>query len=119
MVTNNKWGISTAADTQHGEKNVADRGKAFGMKTMTILGNDPEESYLKLKEAMDYIRKERKPILLEAHVSRLYGHSSASGANFVGNEEDPLKSFETKLESAGLLSRDEMKKIWDKHNGLS
>ncbi len=116
VVTNNKWGISTAADPQHGEKQIADRGKAFGMKTMVINGLDPEESYLKLKEAMDYIRTEKKPVLLEAMVSRLYGHSSASGANFVQNEQDPVKEFESKLESSGLLTREKIKTIWDNYS---
>ena len=116
VVTNNKWGISTAAEGQHGDLVIADRGKAFGMKTMVINGLDPEESYLKLQEAMNYVRTERKPLLMEAKVSRLYGHSSASGGNFVTGEEDPLKTFEDRLESSGLLKRDQMKKIWDTYN---
>lgn len=111
IVTNNAWGISTASCTQHGEKNIADRGKAFGMKTMQINGNDVEEAYLGLQEAMAYIRKERKPVLLEARVSRLYGHSSASGANIVADEVDPLALFESKLEAAGVLSRKQMDQI--------
>ena len=40
LVTNNKWGISTHWDGQHGESRIADRGKAFGMPTATIDGND-------------------------------------------------------------------------------
>lgn len=108
IVTNNKWGISTSAEGQHGETNVADRGKAFNMRTKTIDGNDPINSYLELKEAMEYVRKERKPFLLEAVVSRLYGHSSASGANFVGNETDCLALFEERLEKHGVLTRKEM-----------
>ena len=111
IVTNNKWGISTPADTQHGEKFVADRGKAFGMKTMIINGNDVEESWFAIKEAMDYIRRERKPVLLEARVSRLYGHSSASGANLVSGEADSLAIFEARLESAGILTRKKMDQI--------
>ena len=79
IVTNTQWGISTAASTQHGEKRIADRGKAFGMRTGTIDGNDPEVAYHGLKAAMDYVRSERKPFVLEAAVSRLYGHSSSSG----------------------------------------
>lgn len=108
IVTNNKWGISTAAAGQHGEKNVADRGKAFGMRTKTIDGNDPVTAYNELKEAMAYVRTERKPFLLEANVSRLYGHSSASGANFVTDEIDCIKQFEDRLESLGVLTREEM-----------
>lgn len=115
IVTNNGWGISTDACTQHGEKNVADRGKAFGMKTMTINGLDVEDSWFALEEAIGYIRKERKPVLLEAKVSRLYGHSSATGANFVGGEVDPLVEFETKLEAEGILSRQDMDDLRERY----
>jgi 2-oxoisovalerate dehydrogenase E1 component alpha subunit len=111
IVTNNTWGISTPACTQHGDKSIADRGKAFGMKTMSINGNDVEEAYFGLKEAMTYIRKERKPVLLEARVSRLYGHSSASGANRVPDEFDSLENFETQLEQAGIMTRKQMDQV--------
>lgn len=109
-VQNNQWGISTSYESQHGEEFIAHRGKAFGMKTMVINGNDPEECYLKLQEAFDYIRTERKPVLLEAMVSRLYGHSSASGANLV-EEEDCLEVFENKILQAGYLSKEDLIKI--------
>ena len=108
IVTNNEWGISTAYHTQHGEKCIADRGKAFGIKTQVINGNDVEASYHALQTAMEYVRKERKPFLLEAKVSRLYGHSSASGAVFNTQEEDPVKIFEEKLKSKGLLTDDKI-----------
>lgn len=106
-VQNNRWGISTAFEGQHGEQRISDRGKAFGMETLTYNGNDPVESYLKLQEAISYVRKERKPFLLEALVSRLYGHSSASGANWVSDEVDCLAEFEKRLKSADLLSDQE------------
>ena len=110
-VQNNRWGISTSYDTQHGEKNVADRGKAFGIRTCVINGNDPVESYLRLAEEMDYIRKNRKPVLLEAQVSRLFGHSSASGANPV-DELDPVREFEQRLLRAGVIKSDAAKELW-------
>ncbi|MCB0355583.1 MAG: thiamine pyrophosphate-dependent dehydrogenase E1 component subunit alpha [Bdellovibrionales bacterium] len=109
-VQNNLWGISTSYESQHGEEFIAHRGKAFGIKTMVINGNDPEESYIKLQEAFDYIRSERKPVLLEAMVSRLYGHSSASGANRV-EEEDCLEIFEQKLIQAGYLTTEDIQKM--------
>jgi 2-oxoisovalerate dehydrogenase E1 component alpha subunit len=116
IVTNNEWGISTAAATQHGEKNIADRGKAFGMKTTVINGNDPEESYLAISDAVEYVRSERKPFLMEARVSRLYGHSSATGANFVTGELDCLAQFERKLEAGGILTRAKMDEIRAQYN---
>lgn len=115
IVTNNHWGISTPASTQHGEKHIADRGKAFGIKTRTINGNDVEESYYAIQEAMEYVRLERKPYLLEARVSRLYGHSSASGAVFHGEEEDPLKTLEQKLLSENLISAEEITSLREKY----
>jgi 2-oxoisovalerate dehydrogenase E1 component alpha subunit len=108
LVTNNRWGISTSFDGQHGESRISDRGKAFGMPTATIDGNDPEVAYTALKKAIDYVRTERKPYLLEATVSRLYGHSSASGANFVKDEGDCLAAFEKKLEDKKLITRVQM-----------
>jgi 2-oxoisovalerate dehydrogenase E1 component alpha subunit len=115
IVTNNEWGISTPARTQHGEKRISDRGKAFGIESKTINGNDPEVSYRELKKAMDYVRTERRPFLLEAMVSRLYGHSSSSGANFIVEEVDPLAEIEKALEERGILSRSQMDSLREKH----
>lgn len=111
VVTNNQWGISTHASTQHGDKFIARRGEAFGIRNKTIDGNDPVNAYNELKEAMEYVRKERKPFLIEAMVSRLYGHSSASGANFALQETDCLRDFEQKLEADGVLTRDDMSQL--------
>jgi 2-oxoisovalerate dehydrogenase E1 component alpha subunit len=96
-VQNNGWGISTAYEGQHGETFIADRAKAFNIRSRVINGNDPIESYIAIKEEMDYIRKTGKPSFIEAKVSRLYGHSSASGANFVPHEVCPVREFETYL----------------------
>ncbi len=111
-VQNNKWGISTCYDGQHGENEIADRARAFNIKSRVINGNDPVESYLAIQEDIDYIRKTGKPAFIEAHVSRLYGHSSASGANPIASEVDPVKEFETRLLKAGILTADKAKSIW-------
>ena len=111
IVTNNKWGISTHYQGQHGEKRISDRGKAFGIESKTIDGNDPEVSYRELSAAMEYVRAERKPFLLEAVLSRLYGHSSASGANRVNDEADCITGFERRLEERGLLKRQQIDEL--------
>jgi 2-oxoisovalerate dehydrogenase E1 component alpha subunit len=108
IVTNNRFGISTPYDTQHGEKYIADRGKAFGIETAVIDGNDPESSWAGLTKAMDYVRTQRRPYLLEVTVSRLYGHSSASGANYHKDEVDCLANFEATLEKRGIKTRKAM-----------
>lgn len=113
-VQNNKWGISTSYDTQHSEKNIADRGKAFGIRTVIVNGNDPIETYLAIQTEMDYIRQTGKPVLAEFRVSRLYGHSSASGAN---RETDicPIMDFEKRVVDQKLITSADVKKIWTEY----
>ena len=114
IVTNNGWGISTPGHEQHGEAHVSDRGKPFGIKTMLVDGNDVEASYRALDQAMKYVRTERKPLLLEAYVSRLYGHSSSSGSNFVEGEIDCVAELETKLVARGLRTPSECAALREK-----
>lgn len=111
-VQNNRWGISTDYESQHGEASIADRGKAFGIRTAVYNCNDPIEAYKGLQEELTYVRKTRKPVLVECTVSRLNGHSSASGANRSSEEFDGLLEFERKLLSWGYLKEKEAKAIW-------
>jgi 2-oxoisovalerate dehydrogenase E1 component alpha subunit len=111
IVTNNRYGISTPYAGQHGYDQIAERGKAFNMPTAVIDGNDPEASYAALSKAIDYVRTERKPYLLEAMVSRLRGHSSASGANPALDEVDCLARFQHTVEDRKLMTRTQIERL--------
>jgi 2-oxoisovalerate dehydrogenase E1 component alpha subunit len=112
-VQNNGYGISTPYDGQHGESQIADRARAFNIRSRVINGNDPVEAYLTIKEEMEYIRKTGKPSFMEIKVSRLYGHSSADGANRKTELLDCVVNFEKKLIDAGILTKAEVAKIWE------
>ncbi len=114
-IQNNKWGISTNYDEQHGEKHVSDRGKPFGIRTGVYNGNDPVEAYLAIQSDLAYIRKTGKPVVSEFTVSRLYGHSSASGANRILEEACCLEQFEKKLVDNKILTSSECQKIKDEY----
>src|SRR5689334_18092043 len=116
IVANNRYGISTPFAGQHAYDQIAERGKAFRIQTAVVDGNDPEASYTALKLAMDYVRTERKPYLLETMVSRLRGHSSASGANPADGEVDCLERFERVLEERKLLTRSQADKLREQYN---
>lgn len=103
IVENNGWGISTSAGSQHGEKHVIDRGKAFGIPGEVVDGNDPIASWHAIARGMEHCRRLRKPYMIEAMVSRLYGHSSSSGALRVKNETDCIALFEKRLLDAGVI----------------
>jgi hypothetical protein len=50
--------------------------------------------------------------MIEATVSRLYGHSSSSGAARVKDEPDPISLFEEKLLDARVIDRDEIEYVY-------
>lgn len=108
IVTNNNWGISTAANTQHSEKHVIDRGEPFGIPGEVVDGNDPVASWHAIDRAMRHCRQRRRPFMLEAMVSRIYGHSSSSGALREKNEADPIRLFESKMIDAGIIDQDDI-----------
>jgi 2-oxoisovalerate dehydrogenase E1 component alpha subunit len=113
IVTNNGWGISTPACSQHGEKHTSDRGKPFGIPGAVVDGNDPIASWHAVKRAMEYCRQERRPFMLEAMVSRLYGHSSSSGAMRVRGEPDCIAQFEQKLLRTGAIEPEMIERVHD------
>jgi 2-oxoisovalerate dehydrogenase E1 component alpha subunit len=113
VVMNNGWGISTPACSQHGERQIIDRGKAFGIPGEVVDGNDPIASWHAIARAMEYCRHKRRPYLLEAMVSRLYGHSSSSGALRVKGEPDAIELFEHRLHKAGVLDEAAIEQVHD------
>ncbi len=115
LVVNNRYGISTPYNQVHGDRIIAKRADAHGIRWDTVNGNDPIASWNKLAEVIEYVRKERKPFCLEATVSRLYGHSSASGAARVTNEVDCLVDFEKQLVSEKLFSAKECESIREEY----
>jgi 2-oxoisovalerate dehydrogenase E1 component alpha subunit len=103
MITmNNGWGISTPHCTQHHAEHTIERGKAFGIPGEVVDGNDPVASWFAIERALQHCRIERKPYMLEAMVSRLYGHSSSSGAPR-SSDPDCIALFESRLLDAQLL----------------
>ncbi|MBL8793396.1 MAG: thiamine pyrophosphate-dependent dehydrogenase E1 component subunit alpha [Planctomycetia bacterium] len=111
VVTNNGWGISTSACSQHSESSVIDRGKPHGIPGEVVNGNDPVASWHAVRRGLDYCRRERKPYMIEALVSRLYGHSSSSGCQRVRNESDCIRDFEMQLLDAGLADAEALRRV--------
>ena len=111
IITNNGWGISTRAASQHGEQHIVDRGKGFGIPGEAVDGNDPVASWFAVQRALRYTREMRSPYMLEAMVSRLNGHSSSSGALRVTNEPDCIAVFEERMLEAGIVDRATLKQV--------
>jgi 2-oxoisovalerate dehydrogenase E1 component alpha subunit len=102
VVTNNGYGISTPACSVHAERSVIDRGMAFNIPGEVTDGNDPIRAWYAVERALTHCRTTRHPYMLEATVSRLYGHSSSSGALRDRVQDDPIARFERVLLDEGV-----------------
>src|SRR5262249_15267362 len=68
-------------------------------------GNDPIASWHTIARAMNHVRRQRRPFMIEAMVSRLYGHSSSSGALRVKDEPCCIQQFESRLLEVGAIDK--------------
>ena len=88
LIQDNDWGISVSAD----EARVMDAyeyAAGFkGMKRMRIDGSDFIESYTKMEEAIEYVRKQRSPLLLHAKVPLLGHHTSGVRKEWYRTSDD-------------------------------
>ncbi len=111
VIENNGYGLSTPSSEQFICKQLADRAPGYGMKGITIDGNNILEVYHAIKEAREYCIKEQKPILVECMTFRMRGHEEASGVKYVPKElfemwaeKDPLSNYEKWLLKKDILS---------------
>lgn len=118
IIENNGYGLSTPVNEQYACAQLADRAIGYGMKGMTIDGNNVLEVYNTIKEAREYCIKEQKPILIECMTFRMRGHEEASGVKYVPKElfeewgqKDPLSNYEIFLQKEGILSDKDIENI--------
>ena len=110
-VENNGYGLSTPTKEQYRCKDIADRGKGYGMESFVLDGNNIIEVYTKMEKLAASIRKRPRPILVEFKTFRMRGHEEASGTKYVPKElmdewskKDPVDNFRTFLLEQRILS---------------
>ena len=115
IVTNNGWGISTPACTparRAARSSTAARRSASPARWWTATTRSPAGT--PSRRAMDYCRRERRPYMLEAMVSRLHGHSSSSGAARVKDEPDCIDAVRAEAARGRACSTpDDVEQIHD------
>jgi acetoin:2,6-dichlorophenolindophenol oxidoreductase subunit alpha len=83
---------------------ISDWARPFGIEAKTIDGNDVEAVFDAAKEAVGYVRTNRKPYFLETYTYRQQGHMAADDQAYVNKDElarwlqkDPIKTLEFRL----------------------
>lgn len=91
LVQDNQWGISVSAEEARA-MNAYEYAAGFkGLKRVQCDGSDFVISYETMQAAFEYVRTERKPILVHARVPLLGHHTSGVRKEFYRTREDLLK----------------------------
>lgn len=88
LVQDNEWGISVTKEEAR-TSDAYDFAAGFvGLNRMKVDGTDFEASFLAMKEAVDFVRTERKPMLVCASTVLIGHHTSGVRREFYRDEQD-------------------------------
>jgi TPP-dependent pyruvate/acetoin dehydrogenase alpha subunit len=102
---NNQWQAYVhRMETMLGD-HVSDFARAYHVQSHTVDGNDVEAVMTAARDAAAYVRKYRKPFLLETYTYRLRGHMEPDDQSYVDKHElaawrkkDPIATLQARLE---------------------
>ena len=118
VVEHNGYGLSTPSEEQFAFRYFTEKGPGYGMETVRVDGNNVLEVYDCIKNLAEDIRKNPRPVLVEAITFRMRGHEEASGTKYVPKElmetwslKDPVENYERFLLETGVLSTEKNEEI--------
>jgi pyruvate dehydrogenase E1 component alpha subunit len=117
VCVNNLYAMSTPLRKQANVPDLAARGQAYGIRSVSMDGNDAVGIFLAAREAREYVR-ENGPMLLVLNTYRHMGHSK-SDANVYRTRQEieewkkrcPIKRMRERLVSEGTFTAEELDAI--------
>jgi pyruvate dehydrogenase E1 component alpha subunit len=113
VVINNQFGMGTSLARHSAVTDLQRKGESLGVPGMRCDGMDALDTHAVLAEAVDRVREDRRPVLVEAVTYRFRGHSMADPEEYRSKEEvahwrerDPIPAFGELLEREGILDAD-------------
>lgn len=121
LVQDNNWGISATGEEMRTMDAYEFAAGFKGLKRMRIDGTNFEESFNKMGEAFDYVRKQRKPILVHAECPLLGHHTSGVRMEWYRDKKDlayhesidPFPKLKKALLSSGIAEK-KLNEIFEK-----
>jgi pyruvate dehydrogenase E1 component alpha subunit len=117
---NNHYGMSMSVEEVSRLERVADRAAGYAIPGGTVDGNDVQEVYEAVAQAVAHARAGQGPTLIEAVTYRWKGHSKSDQNLYRTREEieswrqrDPIDRFEQAVLEAGTLDQGEVQKLRD------
>jgi pyruvate dehydrogenase E1 component alpha subunit len=110
VVINNQFGMGTSLARHSAVTDLQRKGESLGVPGTRCDGMDVLDTHAVLAEAVNRVREDRRPVLVEAVTYRFRGHSMADPEEYRSKEEvahwrerDPIPAFGELLEREGIL----------------
>jgi pyruvate dehydrogenase E1 component alpha subunit len=118
MVTNNQFGMGTALRRHSAVTDLQRKGESLGVPGMRCDGMDVLDTHTVLTQAVERVREDRRPVLVEAVTYRFRGHSMADPEQYRTKEEvaewrarDPIPAFAERLIAEGVIDEAERQRM--------
>jgi pyruvate dehydrogenase E1 component alpha subunit len=118
MVTNNQFGMGTSLSRHSAVTDLQRKGESLGVPGMRCDGMDVLDTCEVVSAAVEQVRAERRPVLIEAITYRFRGHSMADPESYRSKDEvaawrerDPIPAFGRSLLAAGVLDEQGLAEI--------
>jgi acetoin:2,6-dichlorophenolindophenol oxidoreductase subunit alpha len=115
---NNQWQAFVHRNETTLAERVSDFAAPYRVKGTTVDGNDVEAVAAAAREAIAYVRTERKPYLLETYTYRLRGHMEPDDQAYVDPAElsawklkDPIDAETSRLLAGGRTAPEEIERL--------
>jgi pyruvate dehydrogenase E1 component alpha subunit len=110
MLVNNQFGMGTSIERHSAVTDLCRKGESLGVPGTRCDGMDVLDTHTVVRAAVERVRAERRPLLVEAVTYRFRGHSMADPEEYRTKEEvaqwrerDPIPRFGELLAREGLL----------------
>ena len=110
VVINNQFGMGTSLERHSAVTDLQRKGESLGVPGTRCDGMVVLDTHGVVAEAVERVREDRRPMLVEAVTYRFRGHSMADPEEYRTKEEvahwrerDPIPAFGTLLEREGIL----------------
>lgn len=139
-IQNNQQALSTPRALQSKAFSFSDKGLGYGLNSVTINGNDPEEIAASFAVLAEYARNNNQPSLIELVTMRMCGHAHHDDMLYLGHEpslslnypevtkegyanknlydewrtKDPIACFEKKLIQESIINKKQVAVIQEK-----
>jgi pyruvate dehydrogenase E1 component alpha subunit len=110
VVINNQFGMGTSLERHSAVTDLQRKGESLGVHGTRCDGMDVAATHAAIAAAVERVREDRRPLLVEAVTYRFRGHSMADPEDYRTKEEvahwrerDPIPAFGALLESERIL----------------